>query len=65
MNSKSKMTTQELGKEIRAQRKRLGMNQSELAMVAGTGVRFIGDLENPKPKLRAWQDAFGSDGSRA
>lgn len=43
------MTTQKIGQEIKARRKRLGMNQSELAMVSGTGVRFISDLENGKP----------------
>ncbi len=42
------MTTQQIGEEIKVQRKRLGMNQSELAMVSGTGVRFISDLENGK-----------------
>lgn len=43
------MTTQQIGEEIKVQRKRLKMNQSELAMVSGTGVRFISDLENGKP----------------
>lgn len=43
------MTTQKIGQEIKARRKRLGMNQSELALVSGTGVRFISDLENGKP----------------
>jgi hypothetical protein len=28
--------------------KQLGMNQAELAMVSGTGVRFISDFENGK-----------------
>ena len=49
MNLEAKMTAQKLGQEIKAQRKKLGMNQSELAMVSGTGVRFISDLENGKP----------------
>jgi transcriptional regulator with XRE-family HTH domain len=35
-----------IGKEVQAQRKRRKMNQAELAMVSGTGVRFISDLEN-------------------
>lgn len=43
------MTTRKIGQEIKARRKRLGMNQAELAMVSGTGVRFISDLENGKP----------------
>jgi len=43
-----KMTTEGIGETVRARRKLLGMNQSELAMVSGTGVRFISDLENGK-----------------
>ena len=42
------MTTEGIGQKVRAQRKLLGMNQAELAMVSGTGVRFISDLENGK-----------------
>lgn len=49
MNSEAKTTTQRLGQEIKARRKRLGLNQAELAMVSGTGVRFTSDLENGKP----------------
>ena len=33
---------------MKKRRKELGMNQEELAMVSGTGVRFISDLENGK-----------------
>ena len=42
------MTTQGIGEAVRTRRKLLGMNQAELAMVSGTGVRFISDLENGK-----------------
>ena len=42
------MTTQGIGEAVRTRRKFLGMNQAELAMVSGTGVRFISDLENGK-----------------
>ncbi len=42
------MDTEKLGKTIRERRKKLGMNQSELAMVSATGRRFISDLENGK-----------------
>ncbi len=38
----------DIGRQVKQQRKRLAMNQSELAMVSGTGVRFISDLENGK-----------------
>ena len=49
MISELKMTSREIGVAVRARRRILGMNQSELAMVSGTGVRFISDLENGKP----------------
>ena len=34
---------------MRKRRKEINMKQSDLAMVAGTGMRFISDLENGKP----------------
>lgn len=37
-----------LGQVIRQRRKHLGMKQSDLALVSGTGLRFISDLENGK-----------------
>jgi HTH-type transcriptional regulator/antitoxin HipB len=37
-----------LGKTIREERKRLGATQKELAMTAGTGLRFIIELEKGK-----------------
>ena len=37
-----------LGKAIRDKRKRLGATQKELAMTAGTGLRFIIELEKGK-----------------
>jgi len=42
------MTAKQLGELIRKHRKTLGMNQADLALVSGTGVRFISDLENGK-----------------
>lgn len=36
------------GKAVRARRKSLGLRQSELALIAGVGVRFIVDLESGK-----------------
>jgi y4mF family transcriptional regulator len=42
------MTTQAFGDFVKKRRKELGMNQGELALVSGTGVRFISDLENGK-----------------
>ena len=41
--------TEQLGGLIRKHRKQLGVTQKELAMVCGTGLRFIVDLEKGKP----------------
>ncbi|WP_445369281.1 helix-turn-helix transcriptional regulator [Methylomonas sp. BW4-1] len=45
-------STQQLGQALRSARKQLGLTQSELALAAGVGVRFIVDLEAGKPTLR-------------
>ncbi|ANE55643.1 helix-turn-helix transcriptional regulator [Methylomonas sp. DH-1] len=45
-------STQQLGQALRTARKHLGLTQSELALAAGVGVRFIVDLEAGKPTLR-------------
>ncbi len=42
------MTADKFGELVKRRRKELGMNQGELALVSGTGVRFISDLENGK-----------------
>ncbi len=42
------MTAQKLGEMVKNRRKKLGLNQSELALASGTGRRFISDLENGK-----------------
>ena len=42
------MTAKSLGRLIRDRRKSLGMKQADLALVSGTGFRFISDLENGK-----------------
>lgn len=44
--------TQQLGQALRAARKHLGLTQSQLALAAGVGVRFIVDLEAGKSTLR-------------
>ena len=41
-----------LGQAAKAKRLRLGMTQAEVALVAGVGVRFIGELEAGKPSLQ-------------
>ncbi|OAI13401.1 MULTISPECIES: helix-turn-helix transcriptional regulator [Methylomonas] len=45
-------STQQLGQALRTARKQLGLTQSELALAAGVGVRFIVDLEAGKPTVR-------------
>lgn len=45
-------STQQLGKILRSMRKALKLNQSQLALSAGVGLRFIVDLEAGKPTLR-------------
>lgn len=41
-------TAREIGLFIQAERKRQGVSQLQLAGLAGTGMRFISDLENGK-----------------
>lgn len=36
---------------VRQARRAHGLTQAELAGLAGTGVRFVGDLERGKPRL--------------
>ncbi len=42
-------TPKSIGQLIRSTRKALGVTQRDLAMTAGTGLRFIIDLEKGKP----------------
>ncbi|MDP6418680.1 MAG: type II toxin-antitoxin system Y4mF family antitoxin [Candidatus Krumholzibacteria bacterium] len=41
-------TVEQLGATIRRRRKDLGVTQKDLAMICGTGLRFIVDLEKGK-----------------
>lgn len=57
-------SAQSLGAALRAARKHLGLTQSDLALAAGVGLRFIVDLEAGKPTVRLEQvlrviDALG------
>ncbi|MFB0936807.1 MAG: helix-turn-helix transcriptional regulator [Propionivibrio sp.] len=57
-------STLTLGAALRAARKQLRLTQSDLALAAGVGVRFIVDLEAGKPTVRLEQvlrviDALG------
>lgn len=57
-------STQALGAALRAARKHLRLTQSDLALAAGVGLRFIVELEAGKPTVRLEQvlrviDALG------
>lgn len=43
------ITTQDIGDKVRNSRQELGITQKDLALTAGTGIRFIIDLEKGKP----------------
>ncbi|MCP0913030.1 MULTISPECIES: helix-turn-helix transcriptional regulator [Legionella] len=43
------LSTDNIGHFIRRVRKKLGVTQKDLALAAGTGLRFIIELENGKP----------------
>lgn len=43
----------EIGAALRQERKKLGVTQADLAMSAGTGLRFVVDLEKGKPTVQA------------
>lgn len=43
------VSVQQVGQTVRDVRKSLGVTQRQLAMAAGTGLRFIIDLEKGKP----------------
>lgn len=45
-------TTEELGKNIRATRKKHGLTQKKLASMAGIGTRFLSELERGKPSAQ-------------
>lgn len=48
-------SSRQLGDTIRISRKQLALTQSQLALAAGVGVRFIVDLEAGKPTVRLEQ----------
>lgn len=51
-NMKKIANSKELGATIRAERKRLGVTQKELAMTAGVGLRYLIELERGKATAR-------------
>lgn len=42
------LTPEEIGKLVRSTRKRMGVTLADLALTAGTGLRFVIDLEKGK-----------------
>lgn len=42
----------DLGSAIRRARRRRGLRQEDLALSAGTGMRFVGELERGKPTVQ-------------
>jgi HTH-type transcriptional regulator/antitoxin HipB len=48
----SASTPQDLGAALRRARKARGLRQEDLALAAGVGLRFIGELERGKPTVR-------------
>lgn len=42
-------TSKDIGNLVKKARKSMGITQKELALTAGTGIRFIIDLEKGKP----------------
>jgi HTH-type transcriptional regulator/antitoxin HipB len=44
-----KLTPKQVGEQVKAARKSLGVTQKHLAMTSGTGLRFIIELEKGKP----------------
>lgn len=43
------LTPDQIGKSVRAARKKLCITQKDLALTSGTGLRFVIDLEKGKP----------------
>ena len=52
MKHEEQKTVEEVGKLVQAERKRQGVTQLQLAGLAGTGTRFISDLENGKGTIQ-------------
>ena len=44
-----KYTPKKMGETVRTARKKLGVTQRDLALTAGTGLRFIIEVEQGKP----------------
>ena len=52
MKHTEQQSAAEIGKLVQTERKRQGVTQLQLAGMAGTGIRFISDLENGKGTIQ-------------
>ena len=52
MKHEEQKTAEEIGRLVQTERKRQGVTQLQLAGLAGTGIRFISDLENGKGTIQ-------------
>ena len=52
MKHSEQQSTAEIGRLVQTERKRQGVTQLQLAGMAGTGIRFISDLENGKGTIQ-------------
>ena len=48
MSHEGQESSEAIGKKIRDLRREQGLTQAQLADLANTGIRFVGDLENGK-----------------
>jgi HTH-type transcriptional regulator / antitoxin HipB len=45
-------TPEDLGRAVRQVRRGRGLRQEDVALAAGTGARFVGELERGKPSVQ-------------
>ena len=45
-------TSEDLGRAVRRARRSRGLRQEDVALAAGTGARFVGELERGKPSVQ-------------
>ena len=52
MNSRTDISAQQLGRQIREERRRQGLDQRTLALVANVAVRSVHRVEHGEPRVR-------------
>jgi y4mF family transcriptional regulator len=45
----ARLNSKDIGKAVRQARRNLGVTQKAVALTSGTGLRFVGELEQGKP----------------